>query len=119
MSIETILSYKDCEELIAAGFPRIQYYTGGSVAEGNKGIKNIPNLEILIHECGEITLLVGNDKSVALNNKNPLGSTARGDGLSPIQAVKNLYVALHSVRSEFELKPEIGGLMGTLEDPAR
>ncbi len=54
----------------------------------------IPTLDELIEACGEVTLMVGIGRAVALNAKNPLESNKRGDGSTSKEAVAKLWLEL-------------------------
>lgn len=92
------MDYELAKELKDAGFPFKNWDEIEGLGVMPRTTSSI--LSELIHSCGEITLLVGKDKSVALNAKNPLESTERGEGLTPEIAVAKLWLALNGDKSK-------------------
>ena len=88
------LTYQDCLELKEAGFPqkmRNLVYKDEMTLPGLYS----PTLEELIAECGDgLTMLEnwGDSWSAYEERIDLIGKEARGK--TPIQAVKNLYIAL-------------------------
>lgn len=105
------MNYQLAKELKDAGFPQTGAETmnheldvflesDGSLCRAwnrlEKGAR-VPHLEELIEACGNvISLMVGKDKTVALNETNPMESTSRGEGATPTEAVARLWLSLHT-----------------------
>jgi hypothetical protein len=97
------ITYELARKLKTAEFPQTgvriicphgyQGYLPNGCQQDECGV-SYPTLSELIEACGEMTLMVGVDKSVALNAVNPMHSTVRGEGPTPGEAVASLWLEI-------------------------
>ena len=93
------MNYELAKKLKDAGFPQNK-----NALEGRDAIhinldsfeeSYIPTLSELIKECGDVCLMIGKDRTVALNATNPMESDKKGSGSIPEEAVALLWLELN------------------------
>lgn len=93
------MDYELAKELKEARFPAKQCPVGPDCEQWwywpGKEAMHVPTLEEFIEACGDMSIMIGKEKTICLNATNPLESTVRCDGKTPREAVARLWMALN------------------------